>query len=413
MGSSVKKEKEYVMQRSNWKRMFFLIYTGQAFSLLGSAAVQFAIIWWLTVQTESAITLTAATIASFLPNLLLGPFAGVWIDRYPRRTVMMAADALVALSSAALGAAFLQPGWPPIWFVFLMLFVRGVGNTFHAPAMQAAIPMLVPPELLAKAGGWGNLIVSISTLLGPALGALLMARLPLAPIMLVDIAGAAFAIVCLLMVTIPEIPPQREKQHLWADLQQGIRAMGDNKPLMAAFFPILAASILYMPLGALFPLLVRVHYQGGAWHNAVVECVFSGGLLLSSLAMGLWGSMKRRFLMIASAIGALGLAAFAGGILPPEGFWGFAVCCLVMGASGTFFNVPLVAHIQETVAPKQMGKVLSLLTTAMTLATPIGLVLAGPISEAAGVRRWFAGSGLLMAAAGLLCFLTTRRYDKG
>ena len=400
------------MQQSNWKRMFLLIYTGQAFSLLGSAAVQFAVIWWLTVQTESAVTLTAATIASFLPNLLLGPFAGVWIDRCSRRSVMMAADGVVALSSAALALAFLLPGGAPVWVIFLMLFVRGAGNTFHAPAMQAAIPMLVPPEWLAKAGGWGNLIVSLSTLLGPALGAVLMDRLPMAALMLVDIAGAAFAIVCLLMTAIPEIPQQGQPPHLRADLRQGFRAMRENKPLMAAFFPILAASILYMPLGALFPLLVRTHYQGGAWHNAVVECVFSGGLLLSSLVMGLLGSMKRRFLMIAAAIIALGLAAFAGGSLPAAGFWGFALCCLVMGASGTFFNVPLVAHIQETVAPEQMGKVLSLLTTAMTLATPIGLVLAGPISEVVGVHRWFSASGLLMAAVGVLCLVLTRPYDR-
>ena len=76
----------------NWKKTFAVVYSGQAFSLLGSSAVQFAVIWWLTAQTESAVTLTAAAIASFLPNILLGPFAGIWIDRYNRRTVMMAAD---------------------------------------------------------------------------------------------------------------------------------------------------------------------------------------------------------------------------------------------------------------------------------------------------------------------------------
>ncbi|MGE9502375.1 macrolide efflux MFS transporter Mef(B), partial [Escherichia coli] len=84
-----------------------VIYTGQAFSILGSAAVQFAVIWWLTIQTESAITLTIASLVAFLPNMLIGPFAGVWIDRYNRRTVMILADGLVAVSSIILGAAFL------------------------------------------------------------------------------------------------------------------------------------------------------------------------------------------------------------------------------------------------------------------------------------------------------------------
>lgn len=396
---------------TGWKQKFIIIYTGQAFSLLGSAAVQFAIIWWLTVQTGSAITLTLATIASCLPNMLIGPFAGVWIDRYNRRTVMIAADGFVALSSAAIGTAFLLMGTPPVWLVYLTLFLRGMGNTFHSPAMQAAIPMFVPAEMLTKAGGWGNLIVSVSAMLGPALGAALMAVLPIAAIMLVDIIGAVAAILCLLTVFIPNIPRSAEKPRLFADMKNGLSAMRGNRPLMAAFLPIISATILYMPLGSLFPLLVRTHYQGGAKHEAVAEFIFSGGMLVSSLIMGIWGGSQKRFLMISSAIAALGLAASISGLLPAELFWGFIICCFVMGASGTFFNVPLMAHIQETVAPEMMGKVFSVLTAAMTLATPIGLLLAGPLCEYIGVDRWFAWSGLMMAIIGALCYLSTRQYD--
>lgn len=400
------------MNPLRWKRTFITIYMGQAFSLLGSAAVQFAVIWWLTEYTESAITLTLATIVSFLPNMLLGPFAGVWIDRYNRRSVMIAADGLVALSSAALGVAFWVYSAPPIWFVLTVLFIRGVGNTFHSPAMQAAIPMFVPGEMLTKAGGWGNLITSVSTMLGPALGAGMMAVFPIAPIMLVDILGAVLAIACLLTISLPDVPGNGEKVHLLSDTKQGFHAMKENRPLMAAFIPVILASVLYMPMGSLFPLLVRVHYMGGAGHNAVVEFVFSAGLLVSSLVMGIWGGLKKRFLMISTSILMLGVAAFCGGILPEEGFIGFVICCFIMGASGTFFNVPLMAHVQETVAPQMMGKVFSMLTAAMTLATPVGLILAGPISEAVGVHLFFAGSGFLMAVVGIVCFFSTRKYDR-
>ena len=396
----------------SWKRTFAVIYAGQALSLLGSAAVQFSIIWYLTARTESAMTLTLATVVSFLPNLFLGPFAGVWIDRRSRRGVMMAADGLVALSSAALGAAFWFWEAPPVWFVYLILLVRGLGGTFHTPAMQAAIPMFVPAEQLTKAGGWGNLIVSLSTMAGPALGAWLMAVLPLSAVMLVDILGAAFAILCLLAVSLPEAPGMGGEVHLLADLGQGFAAMGRNRALMAAFWPIVCTSLLYISLSSLFPLLVRLHYRGGAWHNAAVEAVYSGGLLVSSLVMGLWGGRKRRFLMISMAIAVMGLAAGASGLLPPEGFAGFVVCSFLMGGSGTFFNVPLMAHIQETVPPEMMGKVFSLLTTAMTLATPFGLLLAGPVSQVIGVHRWFVLSGGLMAALGLVCALATRPFDR-
>ena len=301
---------------NKWKKQFAIIYAGQAFSLLGSAAVQFAVIWWLTVQTGSAITLTVASIISFLPNLLLGPFAGVWIDRYNRGKVMIAADGLVALSSVILGAAFLIMDIPPVWFIYTVLFLRGLGNTFHSPAIQSAIPLLVPAEMLTKAGGWGNLVSSISNMLGPVLGAALMGVFSIASIMLVDISGAIFAIVCLLFVKIPDVPQSAEKPNFCEDFRQGISAMKKNKPLMAVLPSYLLATIIYMPLGALFPLFVYNYFGGNAWHNSVVEFVFASGLLVSSLIMGVWGGLRKRFLMISLAIGLQGTAILVSGALP-------------------------------------------------------------------------------------------------
>ncbi|MDL2318736.1 MFS transporter [Eubacteriales bacterium OttesenSCG-928-A19] len=398
---------------TNWKKQFTMIYAGQAFSLLGSAAVQFAVIWWLTIRTESAITLTVASIISFLPNMLIGPFAGVLIDRYNRRAVMIAADGLVALSSVILGVAFLLTDTPSIGFIYMILFLRGLGNTFHTPAMQAAIPMLVPAEMLTKAGGWGNLISSLSTMLGPVLGAALMGLFPIAAIMLVDILGAVFAIVCLLFVMVPDIPQSDERPQLLSDMKQGLAAMRANRPLMAIFWPMMLMNILYMPLGSLFPLLVRTHFLGEAWHNSVVELIFSGGLLVSSALIGVWGGMRRRFLMASLAVGLLGATTLVSGLLPPTqtGFWIFAVCCFFMGSSGTFINVPTMSYTQETITPEMMGKVFSLMMTAMTLSMPIGLLVAGPVSEAVGVDKWFLWSGVALIATAVLCRLLTRRYD--
>ena len=162
---------------------------------------------------------------------------------------------------------------------------------------------------------------------GPVLGAVLMECLPVFAVMLVDILGAAFAISCLLTVSIPDVPGSRQKLRLKDDLKRGFRAMKSNRPLMGVLFPILFSTVLYMPLGSLFPLLVRLHYAGGAEHTAIVECVFSA------------------------------------------------------------------------------------LSAAMTLSTPFGLLIAGPVSETVGVAGWFWVSGILMAASGLVCFLATRRYD--
>ncbi|MHB1394175.1 MAG: hypothetical protein ACYCYE_14120 [Clostridia bacterium] len=92
----------------NWKKSFFTIYTGQAFSLLSSSAVQFSIIWWITMETGSALALTVASILGFLPQAIIGPFAGVWIDRFDCKRIMILADATVALTGQIL-ADFKMP----------------------------------------------------------------------------------------------------------------------------------------------------------------------------------------------------------------------------------------------------------------------------------------------------------------
>ncbi len=398
--------------KTNWKKPFAIIYAGQAFSIIGSAAVQFAIIWYITVRTESALALTLSTVVGFLPSMFISPFAGVFVDRYNRRSVMMAADGLVALASAVLAVAFLAMGQVPIWFLYIILFLRGLGSTFHGPAMQAAIPMLVPPDMLTKAGGWGNLINSLGNMLGPALGAVLMETVPLAAVMLVDIVGAFFAIVCLLFVRIPDIPRTAEKPHVFSDIKQGFLAVRSNKPLLAVFGPMILVNIVFMPLGSLYPLLVRVHFGGTAWHSGVTEFVFAGGMLVSSLVIGVFGGMKRRFLMVSLAILLLGATTVVSGALPQSAFPVFVAMTFLMGTTGTFINVPLMAYTQQTTPPDMMGKVFSLMMMAMTISTPVGLFLAGPVSEWIGIEKWFLYSGIAMLLNALCCWLVTRRFDR-
>ena len=140
--------------QNKWKKPFFKIYIGQAFSLLSSSAVQFSIIWWITLQTGSAIALTTASLVGLLSQAIIGPFAGVWIDRYNRKTIMIIADSAVAVASLILGILFFI-GNPSLIFIYIILFLRALGETFHKPDLQAAIPQLVPENELTRAGGLG------------------------------------------------------------------------------------------------------------------------------------------------------------------------------------------------------------------------------------------------------------------
>jgi len=394
-----------------WKKQFIIVYIGQAFSIVGSSAIHFAIIWWIALQTGSAISLALAAITSVLPSILMGSFAGVWIDRYNRKLVMILADGLVALSSIALALVFLWIEVPPLWMVYSVLFIRGIGSTFHGPAMQATIPMLVPTEMLTKAGGWGNLINSISNMLGPILGGFLIENFSISILMSVDVIGALFAIICLLFVTIPNIEKTTMKSKVLADMKEGFLTIRHNKVMMTVLPISLLCNVIFNPIFTLLPLLVRTHFMGSAQHNSIAEFSLAVGLLISSLVIGVWGGMKKRFLMVSIAIGCLGIAMTIIGVLPTDAFLIFIPCCFLVGAAITFMEIPFMAYVQEVIAAEALGKVISLVFMTSNLARPIGLLLGGFLSETIGVNNWFLLSGILTIGIGIFCRISTKRYD--
>ncbi len=397
--------------RDSWKREFLKIYVGQAFSLLSSSAAQFSIIWWITVKTASAIDLTVASIVGLVPQVLIGPFAGVWIDRHSRKTIMILADAVIAASSLLLGLSFLM-GEPPLAFVYAILFVRALGEAFHKPAMKAAIPELVPAEALTKAGGFGQLIQAISSMAGPMLGALIMSVASMPVVMAVDILGAALAIAILSTIRFGAAGRKDgSRPNLVAEMKSAVATIASDKALVLASIPVFATSVVFMPLGSLLPLMVLEHFSGGAWHNGVSRAVFSAGIMLAALIVGLTGGMRRAFLMMSASPLVLGLCMLAAGLLPAGAFGLFCALVLVMGMAGTWGSIPYVAYIQRNLPRESMGRVMSLVTSAMSLGVPLGLLIAGPLAETIGVDRWMTFAGIGMLAVGFASYVATRKFE--
>ena len=128
---------------ANWRKIFFLIWSGQAFSLLGSELVQFALVWYLTEKTGSASVLALASFAALLPRVLIGPVSGALVDKWNRQRIMIAADAAIAIVTILLLTIFWLTTVRP-WHIYLVMFLRSIGSGFHWPSMQASTSLLVP-----------------------------------------------------------------------------------------------------------------------------------------------------------------------------------------------------------------------------------------------------------------------------
>lgn len=387
---------------AHWRRRYFTILSGQAVSLVTSGILQMTLIFYLTEKTGSALVLSLATFFGFLPQALLGPFIGVWVDRWNRKLVMIGSDLFIALSGVALAMLALRME-PPIWVVLGILFLRSVGGAFYQPAMSAATPLLVPEDQLTKCAGYSSSIQSISFLISPALSAVLYTRWHLSAIVGLDVVGAIIASAFVAFIAIPK-PPKAEnaaQPNFFRELKDGYVAIREDRGLFTLVLIATLYMLVFMPINALFPLMSMGYFGGTTTHAAIAETTFSAGMLIGGLVLGVWGGFKRRTRTLGFSVLLMGLGFAASGLLPQTGFVGFAALCVVMGFAAPFHGVQ-TALFQERIAPECLGRVFSLSMSMMSVAMPVGLMLSGAFAEVIGVHNWFLISGVLVMAISVI-----------
>lgn len=379
-----------------WQRPFFTIWTGQALSLVGSRVAMFALIWWVTDTTGSATVLALATLFALLPQIVLGPVAGALVDRWNRRLVMIVADSAIALVSLWLAFLFWS-GQIQIWHVYVIMLVRELGGIFHWPAMQASTSLMVPKEHLARVGGVNQAMYGLLNIVGPALGALLLSMTAIHTIMLMDVVTAGFAILPLFFVRIPQPAAASGPvgASLWADVKAGARYLFAWRGLMILLALALLFKVALTPAFALLPLLVTQHFGGDAPALAGVEAAFGVGAILGGLLLGVWGGFKRRIYTVILGVVVLGLCMVGVGVLPGTAFTIALALLFVMGVSAAMTDGPLFAILQGTVAPEMQGRVFMLFASLVTLSSPVGLAIGGPVADAFGVQVWYVIAGVL------------------
>lgn len=391
-------------QAQPYLHAFFILWGGQALSLLGTQAVQFALVWWLTVETGSALILASATLVALLPRAIAGAFIGTLVDRWDRRRVMLAADSLLALAAAVLALLFSAGAAEP-WHVLILIAVRGIGSAFHEAAMLASTTLMVPPSALTRVQGFNQALQGLMMIAAPPIGALLVASLPMAGVLSIDVLTALFAILPLLFILVPQ--PRRNADtgstsSVWTETADGLRylaAQGGHLTLLA----IAALVNLFLaPAFSLLPLLL--HEQGAGplrlgWASSSVGI----GLLLGGLALGVWGGFERRIATTLAGMVATGLAVLLLVAVPAQSVV-FLFALLLVGAMSAMVNGPIQAIVQTTIPPDMQGRVFALYGSLATIAAPVGLVLAGPVAEGLGVQSWYIAGGAVAAMLGATGF---------
>lgn len=383
---------------ARWRRRITVFLLGQTVTLLGSMLVQYAVLWYVTLRTQSGTVMALTTVFAFVPQAVVSVFGGVWADRLNRKWLINGADAVIAATTLAL-ALLMASGVDSLWLIYLTLAIRSAGAGVQLPAVSALLPQIVPEDRLMRINGINGGIQSGMMLVAPALAGAIFAASSIVPIFFIDVITAAIGITLVAIVPVRRVARAGDRTGdqppaYFADLREGVRYAA-SEPLVRWVLAVFAVVMLLAAApSTLTPLLVVRTFGDEVWKLTVNELAFSAGMLLGGATIAVFAARANRVLLVFGAAGAVSVATIVMGL--PIGMWAFFALMLVGGFAVAFLSTPIFTLLQERVPAERQGRVFGLLGIAMALAMPIGMAVFGPLADVWSVQSLLIVGGALM-----------------
>ena len=401
-------------------RPYTMLWIGQAISSMGNSVFSLALAWQVLLMTHSGTAMGIVLLAVSIPQLIFVLIGGVAADRLPRRMIILWSDGgrgLVVLLITILGVT----GHLQFWHLVVEALIFGVVSGFFSPAIMSITPDLVEKEDLASANALKALSDNITRLLGPLLGAVLIALITPMGAFAANALSFFISVVFLVCVRIPErhLMPSPEAsgelgpaektsarrrgiRFVIADIGEGLGYVRGSRWLWVSilFFSIGNIGIL-APLGVALPLLVSTVYGQGAWLLGLMSAGGAIGSMLALLLIGQAAKMKRRGLLayLSMVPTCLGFIIF-GLPFPHVGAPVIAPLADVMVGFGiAYYNTIWFTIMQEMIPREKLGRVMSLDTLGSFAMAPAAQGLGGILTD-------LIGPAMVCILGGSLCLVT-------
>lgn len=361
-------------------RTFSIVWLGQLVSLVGSSVTSFALGVWVYQLTGSATQFSLIAVCAVLPTILLAPLAGVLIDRYDRRRIMLLSDSGAALGTLSL-LLLLLAGELELWHIYLLTTLSATFNGLQWPAYNAAITLLVPARQLGRANGMVLAGRAVAQLAAPLLGALLLQTVDLLGVVVIDLLTFCCALLSLLSVRFPHQPATRrdgeKQQSLWAEALYSWIYLKARRGLLDLLVFFALANFIAGILQVLVTPLVLSFATATAL--ATVLSVGGLGMLAGSVALSVWGGPRRAVNGVFGFMALCGLCALAAGLQA-------SVWLIAVSACGFFFALPFINGCTQTIFQRKVdaavqGRVFALNGAVASAAMPLAYLLAGPLAD--------------------------------
>lgn len=400
---------------------FVVVWLGQIVSMLASSMSQFGLTIWMYQQTESATAMALMQVFFIVPFLILSPIAGVMVDRYNRKLMMMASDLTAIIATGGI-FVLLALGRLEFWHLYIAAALNGVGNTFQWPAYSAAITVMVPKTQYGRANGLMSLLEAGPGVLAPLLAGALLPIIGLVGILTIDVISFFFAIGALLIVHVPQpartLEGEQGRGNLWREAAYGFKYIFARPSLLGLQLIFFFGNLFFGIAFAVFSPMVLARTDSNSAIFGMAQAAGAIGGVVGGVLMSAWGGFERRVHGV-----LLGWLLTAGGLILVGSGRGLALW--LPGMFLTALVSPLVntsnqAIWQAKVAPDVQGRVFSARRLIAWFANPISPIIGGTLADfvlepamrgQTGLADIFgglvgtgpgAGMGLLMLSCGVL-----------
>jgi MFS family permease len=358
---------------------FRLFFSGQSISLIGTWMTRIATSWLVYRLTGSAWLLGIVGFMGQIPTFLLAPFAGVWVDRWNKRSVLVWTQALAALQSLALAALTLTHRIT-IRDILALSVMQGLINAFDMPGRQSFLVEMVDDKRdLGNAIALNSSIVNVARLIGPSLAGLVISLYSEGWCFLIDGISYFAVIASLLMMRLRPMPVLETRDSVFQQLREGWQYVSNFLPIRNLLLLFAVVSLMGIPYTVLMPVFASRVLHGGPHTFGFLMGAAGVGALVSAVLLALRKSVKGLLKMvpISAAVFGAGLVAFGFSHI----LW-LSLALMLFVGFGMMQGMAASNTIIQTLAPAdKRGRVMSFYTMAFVGMAPFGSLLAGGLAH--------------------------------
>ncbi|MCX5883812.1 MAG: MFS transporter [Deltaproteobacteria bacterium] len=383
-------------------RNYRLFVAGQGISLIGTWMQQVAMSWLVYRMTGSAMLLGIVGFTSQIPSFLLAPVAGVLADRWEKRHLLLATQAL-ALIQAALLAIIVLTGVVQIWHIVLLSLFLGIVNAFDIPIRQSFVVQMVDSrEDLSNAIALNSSMVHGARLIGPTIAGLLVASVGEGVCFAINSASYLAVIAALAAMRVAPRPQHLQRQHVLHELHEGVLYAFGSKPIRNIIMLLALISLMGMPYSVLIPVFAREVLHGSSHTYGFLMTATGSGALVGAFYLASRRSVIGLGMVIvrAAIFFGTGIAVFA-----ISNIFTLSMLSLVVAGFGAMTLVASCNTILQTIVDEdKRGRVMSFFTMAFIGMAPFGSLIAGALAGRIGAKETVLIGGMSCLAGGIIFF---------